>query len=75
VADLEERRYREALIQLCAQAGERLVGEEHIPLDLFRDVVHCAWIAQPKCCSSLLKGSVCVKEDVEDAIGLGRRRR
>lgn len=34
MADLEKRRNGEALVQLGAQAGEGLVGEEDAPLDL-----------------------------------------
>lgn len=55
MADLEERRNGEALVQLGAQAGEGLVGEEDAPLDLRGDVVDGAGVAQAERCSAVLE--------------------
>lgn len=73
MADLEKRRNGEALVQLCAQAGEGLVGEEDVPLDLSGDVVDGAGVAQAEGCSSVLERPVCVQNGVEDAAGARRR--
>lgn len=73
MADLEERRDGEALVQLGAQAREGLVGEENTALNLSGDVVDGAGVAQAERCSSVLEPSVCVQHGVNDAAGARRR--
>ena len=75
MADLEEREHREALAQLGTQAREGLVGEEDIPLDLLRDLINCARIAQSQRSSSLLKGPVDVDQRIESCECPARRQR
>lgn len=67
MADLEQGRDGEALVQLGAQARESLVGEEDAPLDLGGDVVDGAGVAQAERCSLVLEASVCVQEGVYHA--------
>lgn len=55
MADLEKRRNGEALVQLGAQAGEGLVGEEDAPLNLGGDVVDGSGVAKAKRRSPVLE--------------------
>lgn len=69
MADLEQRIYRKALVQLCAQARKGLVLEKHAALHLLGNLVNRPRIRQPKRCSSDMEGLVDVDELVEDAVG------
>ena len=69
MADLEQGGYAEALVELGAQAGEGLVGEEDVALDLLGDLVDCAGVGQSEQRSPVLEGVVCGEEGVEHGIG------
>lgn len=76
MAYLEQRVDGKALVEFGAQAGESLVGEENIALDLSCDPIDRSRIAQPQCFSSLLKGSICVEDGIQEAIcAQGRKSR
>ena len=68
MADLKERVYAEALVQLRAQTTERLVGKEDGALDFGSNVVNGARVTKTERCPPLLKGVVCVEQSVEDSI-------
>lgn len=72
MAYLEQRRDRETLVQLGAQAGEHEVGEEDIALHLPRDRVDGAGVAEAERCSSGLEGAECVEDGVHEAVGAWR---
>lgn len=68
MADLEERVYREALVQLCAQAREGLVFEKHAAFHLLGNLVNRTRVRQAERCSSVVKCLVRIDELVEDAV-------
>lgn len=74
MADLKERVYGEALVELGAQAGEGLVLEEDTALDLLGDLINCAGVAQAECCSSRVERLVCIDDLVEKTICARSRR-
>lgn len=69
MAYLKQRVDGKALVQFGAQAGKGLVGEEDIPLHLSRNAINVARIAQSQRRPSVLEGSVCVEDAVEEGIG------
>lgn len=64
MADLEERQDGKALVELGAQAGEGLVGEEDIALHLLRYRINGARVSQTQRISPRLEGVVCVEDGV-----------
>ena len=74
MADLEDGVQAETLIELGAQAGESLVGEEDVALHLLGDLFNGARVAEAERRSSVLEGPVCVEYDIEDGVGRRRRR-
>ena len=55
VRDLEQRRDAKGLCEVGAQAGEGQIVEEDIALDLSRNVLDCARVAEAQCFSPLLE--------------------
>lgn len=74
MADLKERQNGKALVELSAKAGEDLVGEEDIALDLLCYRIHRARVLQAERISPRLEGVVCVQDGVHEAICPHRRR-
>lgn len=68
MADLEERVYREALVQFGSQASKSLVVEENAALDLLCDLIDGTWVTKAERCSSVVEGSVCIEEGVDDGV-------
>lgn len=73
MADLEERKDGEALVELGAQAREGLVGEEDIALDLPCYRINGARVSQAEGISPRLERVVCVEDGVHEAICPWRR--
>lgn len=69
MAYLEQRRRTEHLGDFGAEAGEGVLVEEDILLDLFRDVVNGARIAQPEGISSVLEAGVDACYPLDDSVG------